>query len=183
MERPTPVLVPQRRLRSVQRVERPVHVDEDLVGGHEPERAPTLDPFGADDPAYLREHRRQGRARVGRHTVAPHRLDELVPRDPPVEVGGQIAEQPGTLPSGETRLHPETVAVDREVTAELDADGPRQGFANLSPWLRQGSGCTLRGTGGTELPVSKEEAMSYIINCPDGVTVKGETHEELLDNA
>lgn len=25
--------------------------------------------------------------------------------------------------------------------------------------------------------------MSYIINCPDGVTVKGETHEELLANA
>jgi len=25
--------------------------------------------------------------------------------------------------------------------------------------------------------------MSYIINCPDGVTVKGETQDELLDNA
>lgn len=25
--------------------------------------------------------------------------------------------------------------------------------------------------------------MSYIINCPDGVVVKGETHEELLANA
>lgn len=25
--------------------------------------------------------------------------------------------------------------------------------------------------------------MSYIINCPDGVTVRGETHEELLVNA
>ncbi|RHW24695.1 DUF1059 domain-containing protein [Nocardioides immobilis] len=25
--------------------------------------------------------------------------------------------------------------------------------------------------------------MSYIINCPDGVTVRGETHDELLANA
>jgi predicted RNase H-like HicB family nuclease len=25
--------------------------------------------------------------------------------------------------------------------------------------------------------------MSYIINCPDGVTVRGETEEELLTNA
>jgi hypothetical protein len=25
--------------------------------------------------------------------------------------------------------------------------------------------------------------MSYIINCTDGVVVRGETHEELLENA
>jgi hypothetical protein len=37
--------------------------------------------------------------------------------------------------------------------------------------------------GSNRLPVSKEEAMSCIINCPDGVVVKGETHDELLANA
>ena len=30
---------------------------------------------------------------------------------------------------------------------------------------------------------TKENIMSYVINCEDGITVKGDTMDELLDNA
>jgi hypothetical protein len=106
--------------------------------------------------------------------LVPEDLHELVSPDRSQAVEGEEREEESALLSGKRPLDATAVEVDDELSTKLDSRSSviRQRRSNVAPWAKDHN--VVQAKGG---------AMAKIINCECGYVVRGETDDELVENA
>jgi predicted small metal-binding protein len=130
----------------------------------------------------LRQQRRERQVGRRRQPSWPERLAQLVTAGHSIAIDDEIREQHAALPAGQLPFDPPAGHSGGETPAELD---PRR----LVLRLRIGHRSKLSPKPTSETPTrtrpmpAKEATMAYVISCDCGYISRGETEDELVEEA